>query len=163
MTAIRTATTADAAAIAAIYNHYIATTTISFEEQPVPAEEMAGRIETVGARLPWLVCEQDGVIMGYAYATPWRVRSAYRFSVESSVYVSPEHPRKGVGTRLYRVLIDELRARGLHMVIGGIAQPNQASVALHESMGFKKVAHFAEVGMKFGRWIDVAYWELKLA
>ena len=163
MTAIRTATTADAAAIAAIYNHYIATTTISFEEQPVPAEEMAGRIETVGARLPWLVCEQDGVIMGYAYATPWRVRSAYRFSVESSVYVSPEHPRQGVGTRLYRVLIDELRARGLHMVIGGIAQPNQASVALHESMGFKKVAHFAEVGMKFGRWIDVAYWELKLA
>lgn len=163
MRQLRPATAADAAAVAAIYNHYIATTTISFEEQPVSTEDMAGRIATVGAKLPWLVCEQDGVIMGYAYATPWRVRSAYRFSVESSVYVSPEHPRKGVGTELYRELIAQLRARGLHMVIGGIAQPNEASVALHESMGFKKVAHFAEVGMKFGRWIDVGYWELKLA
>ncbi|WP_107979688.1 arsinothricin resistance N-acetyltransferase ArsN1 family B [Pseudoduganella sp. UC29_71] len=163
MSTIRPAAAADAAAIAAIYNHYVATTTISFEEQPVSVEEMAGRIGTVSAKLPWLVCEQDGIVMGYAYATPWRVRSAYRFSVESSVYVSPEHPRKGVGSRLYRALIDELRARGLHMVIGGIAQPNEASVALHEAMGFRKVAHFAEVGMKFGRWIDVGYWELKLA
>lgn len=163
MPTIRPAHAADAAAIAAIYNHYVATTTISFEEQPVSVGEMAGRIETVGAKLPWLVCEQDGVVMGYAYATPWRVRSAYRFSAESSVYVSPEHPRKGVGSRLYRHLIDELRARGLHMVIGGIAQPNEASVALHEAMGFRKVAHFSEVGMKFGRWIDVGYWELKLA
>ena len=109
------------------------------------------------------IARRLSALMGYAYATPWRVRSAYRFSVESSVYVSPDHPRKGVGTRLYRQLIDELRARGLHMVIGGIAQPNEASVALHEAMGFKKVAHFSEVGMKFGRWIDVGYWELKLA
>jgi L-amino acid N-acyltransferase YncA len=160
---IRAATADDAGAVAAIYNHYIATTTISFEEQPVAATEMAGRIANVGATLPWLVCEQDGVVMGYAYATPWRVRSAYRFSVESSVYVSPEHGRMGIGSRLYRALLDELRTRGLHMVIGGIAQPNEASVALHESMGFEKVAHFKEVGMKFGRWVDVGYWELRLS
>lgn len=159
---IRAATSADAAAIAAIYNHYIATTTISFEEHPVGADEMAARIATVAARLPWLVCEQDGMVAGYAYATPWRVRSAYRLSVESSVYVSPGHPRQGIGSRLYRALLEELRVRGLHMVIGGIAQPNPASVALHEAMGFRKVAHFSEVGMKFGRWIDVGYWELKL-
>lgn len=160
---IRAATGDDAAAVAAIYNHYIATTTISFEEQPVAAAEMAGRIASVGATLPWLVFEQDGIVMGYAYATPWRVRSAYRFSVESSVYVSPAHPRRGIGSRLYRALLDELRTRGLHMVIGGIAQPNEASVALHEAMGFEKVAHFKEVGMKFGRWVDVAYWELRLS
>lgn len=160
---IRPATAEDAAAVAAIYNHYVATTTISFEEQPVTAADMAGRIAGVTAALPWLVFEQDGIVMGYAYATPWRVRSAYRFSVESSVYVSPAHPRMGIGTRLYRALLDALRARGLHMVIGGIAQPNEASVALHEAMGFQKVAHFKQVGMKFGRWVDVGYWELCLA
>lgn len=163
MFAIRPASSADAAAIAAIYNHYVASTTISFEEEPVSDDDMANRIASVGAKLPWLVCEQDGVLLGYAYATPWRVRSAYRLSVESSVYVSPAHPRQGVGTRLYRALLEQLRARGLHMVIGGIAQPNEASVALHESLGFRKVAHFSEVGMKFGRWVDVGYWELKLA
>lgn len=160
---IRAATKDDAGAVAAFYNHYIATTTISFEEQPVAAAEMAGRIGSVGATLPWLVFEQDGIVMGYAYATPWRVRSAYRFSVESSVYVSSAHGRKGIGSRLYRALIDELRARGLHTVIGGIAQPNPASIALHEAMGFEKVAHFKEVGMKFGRWVDVGYWELRLS
>lgn len=160
---IRPATAQDAAAVAAIYNHYVATTTISFEEQPVTAADMAGRIAGVTAALPWLVFEQDGIVMGYAYATPWRARSAYRFSVESSVYVSPDHPRMGIGSRLYRDLLEELRARGLHMVIGGIAQPNEASVALHEAMGFEKVAHFKQVGMKFGRWVDVGYWELCLA
>jgi L-amino acid N-acyltransferase YncA len=159
---IRPATADDAAAVAAIYNHYVATTTISFEEQPVSAADMAGRIAGVTATLPWLVFEQDGIVLGYAYATPWRARSAYRFSVESSVYVSSAHPRMGIGSRLYRALLDELRARGLHMVIGGIAQPNEGSVALHEAMGFEKVAHFKQVGMKFGRWVDVAYWELCL-
>ncbi|SFU44021.1 arsinothricin resistance N-acetyltransferase ArsN1 family B [Pseudoduganella namucuonensis] len=159
---IRPATAADAAAIAAIYNHYVATTTISFEEHPVGEAEMAERIAGVTARLPWLVCERDGAVKGYAYATPWRVRSAYRYSVESSVYVSPDHPRQGVGKRLYLALIEELRARGIHMVIGGIAQPNEGSVALHESVGFVKVAHFKEVGWKFERWVDVGYWELRL-
>jgi phosphinothricin acetyltransferase len=160
---IRPATAADAAAIATIYNHYVATTTISFEEEPVGADGMAERIVTVAARLPWLVCEQDGQLVGYAYATPWRVRSAYRYSAESSVYVAPGHAGKGIGKRLYHALIGELRERGLHMVIGGIAQPNEASVALHEALGFRKVAHFSEVGMKFGRWVDVGYWELRLA
>ncbi|NRR32912.1 N-acetyltransferase family protein [Oxalobacteraceae bacterium] len=160
---IRAATSADAAAIAAIYNHYIATTTISFEEQAVDEAEMARRIEDVSAKLPWLVCEEAGQVIGYAYATPWRVRSAYRFSVESSVYVSHAHPRKGVGLRLYQALIADLRQREIHMVIGGIAQPNPASVALHERMGFEKVAHFKQVGRKFERWVDVGYWELALS
>jgi phosphinothricin acetyltransferase len=160
---IRPATIADAAAIAAIYNHYVTTTTISFEEQAVTVEEMARRIGEVKARLPWYVLERDGAVLAYAYATPWRVRSAYRFSVESSVYVAPDQARQGLGTQLYRTLLDDLRARGLQVVIGGIAQPNPASVALHEALGFSKVAHFSRVGCKFGRWVDVGYWELQLA
>ena len=101
-------------------------------------------------------------MLGYAYATPWRVRSAYRFSVESSVYVHKDCAHQGIGRRLYGVLLDELRARGLAVVIGGIAQPNPASVALHEACGFRKVAHFERVGRKFERWVDVGYWQLQL-
>lgn len=159
---IRAATADDAAAIVAIYNHYIATTTISFEERPVAPDEMAGRIRDVTARLPWLVFEDDGAVLGYAYATAWRVRSAYRFSAETSVYLAPGQGGRGIGTALYKALLARLREQGVHMAIGGIAQPNPASVALHESLGFEKVAHFKEVGRKFERWIDVGYWELRL-
>jgi phosphinothricin acetyltransferase len=160
---LRAATPEDAGAIAAIYNHYIATTTISFEERAVTDEEMAQRIRDLSAVLPWLVREDDiGLVTGYAYATKWRVRSAYRFSAETSVYVAPGQGGQGIGSALYTALLAELRQRGVHMAIGGIAQPNPASVALHERLGFVKVAHFSEVGRKFDRWIDVGYWELKL-
>jgi phosphinothricin acetyltransferase len=161
---IRNATGDDAASITSIYNHFVLTTSISFEEAPVPAQEMAQRIADVqAAGLPWLVAESDGVVAGYAYATKWRVRHAYRFSVETSVYLAPESAGKGLGTALYRELLDRLRAGGSHLAIGGIALPNEASVALHEKMGFEKVAHFEEVGFKFGCWTDVGYWQLKLA
>ncbi len=156
---IRAATANDAAAIVAIYNHFVATTTISFEETPVSPQEMESRIANVTASLPWYVFEQDGEVLGYAYATPWRVRSAYRFSVESSVYVSPNHARRGIARQLYATLLDDLETRGVRVVLGGIAQPNAASVALHEAFNFEKVAHFKQVGRKFDQWIDVAYWE----
>ncbi len=159
---IRAALHSDAAAICAIYNHYVASTTISFEESPVTPDEMAGRIADLSAGMPWYVFEQDGMVIGYAYASPWRARSAYRFSVESTVYVSPAHPRLGIGSALYARLLEDLRARGVRVVLGGIAQPNEASVALHERFGFEKVAHFKQVGHKFGRWVDVGYWELLL-
>jgi L-amino acid N-acyltransferase YncA len=160
---IRSATGDDAGPITSIYNHFVLSTSISFEEAAVPVQEMAQRIADVqSADLPWLVAEVDGVIVGYAYATKWRVRHAYRFSVESTIYVAPDRPGKGIGTTLYRALIDRLRAGGYHLAIGGIAQPNAASVALHEKLGFKKVAHFEEVGFKFGRWTDVGYWQLSL-
>lgn len=160
---IRPARAADADAICAIYNHYVATTTISFEEAPVTAAEMAQRIAAVEeADLPWLVMLEGETLVGYAYATKWRVRAAYRYSVESSVYVAAEHAGQGVGRQLYEALLAQLRERDLHLVIGGIAQPNEASVRLHERLGFQKVAHFSEVGLKFGRWIDVGYWQLKL-
>ena len=159
---IRHASTSDAAAIAAIYNHYVTTTTVTFEEQVVDAQEMAQRIHNVGEQLPWYVFERDGQILGYAYATPWRARSAYRFSVESTVYVAHDGVGQGIGRQLYSGLIEELRRRQLQVVIGGIAQPNEASVALHERLGFEKVALFKRVGRKFDQWIDVGYWELQL-
>jgi phosphinothricin acetyltransferase len=160
---VRPALPADAPAIAAIYSHYILSTTISFEEKPVDGAEIAQRIAAVlGAELPYLVAEDDGVVIGYAYATPWRARPAYRTSVETSVYLRAGMAGRGAGTLLYRVLLAQLRDSGYHMAIGGIAQPNAASVALHEKAGFRKVAHFSEVGRKFGRWVDVGYWELRL-
>lgn len=162
-TSIRAATSADADAICAIYNHYIAHTTISFEEEPVAPADMAERITDVtAANLPWLVLIDGDTLVGYAYATKWRVRQAYRFSVETSVYLDRHHIGKGAGKMLYKALLAELRQRGLHLAIAGIAQPNEASVRLHERLGFKKVAHFSEVGRKFGNWIDVAYWQLPL-
>lgn len=164
MTDIRPASECDAARICAIYNHYVASTTISFEEAPVTEADMAGRIADVTAGgLPWLVLEVDGVVAGYAYATRWRTRPAYRHAVESSVYLDPALAGRGHGQRIYAHLLGQLRLRGLHTVIAGIAQPNERSVGLHERLGFRKVAHFSEVGFKFGRWIDVGYWQLPLA
>jgi L-amino acid N-acyltransferase YncA len=162
-TTIRPVTPADAERICSIYNHYIATTTISFEELPVTTADMSQRIADVGAaQLPWLVLLEGDTLLGYAYATKWRVRAAYRFAVETSVYLDPAYAGRGAGITLYKALLTELRQRELHVAIGGIAQPNEASVRLHERLGFKKVAHFEEVGLKFGRWIDVGYWQLKL-
>ncbi|WP_370663006.1 arsinothricin resistance N-acetyltransferase ArsN1 family B [Massilia violaceinigra] len=160
---IRDAETVDAGAIVSIYNHYILSTAISFEEESVSEQAMASRIAEIQAgALPFLVLTDGDTIAGYAYATKWRVRHAYRFAVESSIYLLPGHAGKGHGAALYAALLARLAEAGFHMVIGGIAQPNPASVALHEKLGFRKVAHFSEVGFKFGRWIDVGYWELKL-
>jgi L-amino acid N-acyltransferase YncA len=160
---LRDATPADASAIAGIYNHFIVHTTISFEEDTVADAVMAQRIaEIQEAGMPWLVAEVDGNVAGYAYATKWRARAAYRYAVESSVYLSADFAGQGLGSALYACLLARLRESGKHLVVGGIALPNPASVALHEKMGFEKVAHFSEVGLKFGRWIDVGYWQRKL-
>lgn len=161
---IRTASAADAGPIAAIYNHYVAATTISFEEQPVPEAEMAGRIRDVAAAgLPWLLAVHEGKPVGYAYATRWRARPAYRYSVESTVYLEDGACGRGWGALLYRQLIARLRDAAVRTVIAGIAQPNPRSVGLHERLGFRKVAHFSEVGFKFDKWVDVGYWQLSLA
>jgi L-amino acid N-acyltransferase YncA len=159
---IRACRSSDASPIAEIYNHYVRETLVTFEETPIDVVEMASRIADVTARFPWLVFEDGGVVTGYAYATIWKSRSAYRYSVESTVYVAPGYERRGIGSALYEALIVALRARGVHCVIGGITLPNPASVALHEKLGFAKIGVFAEVGFKLGRWADVGYWVLTL-
>lgn len=159
---IRSVRSKDAEAIARIYNHYIENSVITFEETPIDAAEVGSRIGDPTTDLPWFVCESDGVVVGYAYASPWNKRAAYRHTVEVSIYLDCAAVGKGMGRRLYSHLIEDLRARSIHAVIGGVALPNPASVALHESLGFEKVAHYREVGRKFGRWIDVAYWQLVL-
>ncbi len=159
---IRRCSPADAAWIAGIYNHYVRETVVTFEELPVTDAVMAQRIGDVAARHPWLVWERDGSILGYAYASAWKARSAYRFAVESTVYLAPACTRQGIGSRLYEALIAELRRCGAHCVVGGIALPNPASIALHEKFGFRKIGQFHEVGWKFGAWVDVGYWELLL-
>ncbi|SDR65217.1 arsinothricin resistance N-acetyltransferase ArsN1 family B [Opitutus sp. GAS368] len=160
---IRRATTADAAAIAAIYNHYVANTIVTFEEEAVPAADMAQRIgEVFAAGLPWLAATEGDRVLGYAYAGKWKARCSYRFSLETTVYLDPAATGRGLGTQLYTALIAAVRPQGMHALIGGVALPNAASVALHEKLGFQKVAHFREVGWKFNQWIDVGYWELLL-
>jgi L-amino acid N-acyltransferase YncA len=162
-TTIRDATHADAATIAAIYNYYVSDTIVTFEEELVPPSEIARRIEEVqSASLPWLVAERAGAVVGYAYATKWRSRHGYRFSAEVTVYLDRDQGGRGIGSLLYGKLIARLRDGGYHTAMGGIALPNQASVALHEKFGFRKVAHFEQAGIKFDTWIDVGYWQLLL-
>ena len=160
---IRQAIAADAEAIARIYEHYVDKSCITFEERAVSAAEIAARMAEVFARgYPWLVVEQHAGVVGYAYADTWKTRDAYRFCVESTIYLAPGLTGRGLGGMLYRTLLDQLRPLGLHVAIAVIALPNEASVALHEKLGFRKVGHFSEVGFKFGKWIDVGYWQLLL-
>jgi L-amino acid N-acyltransferase YncA len=160
---VRPALAADAESIARIYNHYILTTVITFEEEPVLAQDMLVRIaETRDLSLPWLVAEVAGTIVGYAYARKWRPRSAYRYSAETTIYLEHGYEGRGIGKKLYSELLPLLRERGIHVAIGGVALPNEASVALHEKLGFEHVATFREVGFKHDRWVDVAYWQLLL-
>lgn len=152
----------DEVGIVEIYNHYIDNTTITFEELPLSTQDMRSRIAAYVQHYPWLVCLIEGVVVGYAYASPWQPRSAYRHTAEATVYVHPAKARCGVGKALYGALLPELRALGTHVALGCIALPNDGSVGLHEHFGFKKVAHFTEVGRKFGTWIDVGYWERRI-
>jgi L-amino acid N-acyltransferase YncA len=161
--ALREATADDAQVIADIYNHFIQHTVISFEEEVISATEIQRRMtELQRAGLPWLVVERNNAVLGYAYAAPWRTRSAYRFSVETTIYLAPGQEGRGLGRVLYEALLPKLKERGVHAAIGGITLPNAASVGLHERCGFVKVAEFPEVGFKFGRWLTVGYWQRQL-
>lgn len=152
----------DIAAVCDIYNYYIENTAVSFEEELLPVSEMEARINDVTKNYPWLVYEENNLILGYAYAGCWNKRTAYRYTAECTVYLSHEAVGKGIGTKLYAKLISILKERSFHTLIGGIALPNPASVALHEKLGFTKAAHYKEVGWKMNRWHDVGYWELRL-
>ena len=158
---IRPAVPGDAGVLARIYNHYILETIITFETSEIETTDMADRIRAAGAaKLPWIVAEEEGTVVGYAYASQWKERRAYRFSVESTIYLEPRARGRAIGRQLYGALLDDIRNCGMHVVIGGIALPNSASIGLHEALGFRKIGHFEQVGYKFDHWIDVGYWQL---
>jgi phosphinothricin acetyltransferase len=159
---IRLATSSDAAPITAIYAPAVTDRATSFELEPPDATEMARRIEKTLARTPWLVCEHDGVVLGYAYAGPHRERAAYRWSVEVSAYVHPDAWRRGVGRALYASLFALLARQGFRNAYAGVTLPNDASVGLHRAVGFTPVGVFRGVGFKFGAWHDVAWFERPL-
>lgn len=159
---IRLATEADAEAVAEIYAPVVRDTAISFEMLPPDAAAFRERIKDVLRLAPWLVREDDGRITGYAYASIFRARPAYRFTVETTVYVREGQRGRGVGRSLYDDLLPRLVRQGFRRAIGGITLPNAASVALHEALGFTPVGVFRAVGFKFGRWHDVGFWEREL-
>jgi L-amino acid N-acyltransferase YncA len=162
MPEIRVATSDDAAGIAAIYGPIVASSPISFEVEPPGEQEMRRRIQDTPAAYPWLVCEHRDRVVGYAYATRHRVRAAYQWSVDTSVYVHPDVHRCGIGRALYGSLVRVLAAQGYFNAYAGIALPNRASVRLHESVGFDPVGVYRRVGYKLGAWHDVGWWQLGL-
>jgi L-amino acid N-acyltransferase YncA len=159
---IRVAEDRDAEAIAAIYAPIVTSTTISFETEPPSADEMKRRVRETLTHYPWLVAD-DGEVLGYAYATQHRARVAYRFAVDVSVYIGERARRRGVGRRLYSELFSILERQGFVAAHAGIALPNEASVALHESLGFTPIGVYGGVGYKLGKWLDVGWWQRPLA
>jgi L-amino acid N-acyltransferase YncA len=162
MTRIRMAREDDGAAVAAIYRPYVETSVISFETAPPDASEMTRRVVDTVADFPWLICEIDGRAAGYAYATRHRVRAAYLWSVDTSVYLDRQYWRCGIGRGLYASLFAILAAQGFYNAYAGITLPNPASVALHEAVGFEPVGVYRRTGFKHGGWHDVAWWQLTL-
>ena len=160
--AIRLAVDSDVGAIADLYRPIVESTSISFETEPPDQEEMRRRIGETLRSYPWLVCTVDDQVAGYAYAAKHRVRAAYQWSVDTSVYVHPEFRRSGIGRGLYMSLFAILRTQGFFNAYAGIALPNPASVALHESVGFQPIGVYRHVGYKRGGWHDVGWWQLAL-
>ncbi len=159
---IRNVDLKDAKAITDIYNYYIESTIVTFEESKVCENEMIERIKSHNPNLPWIVYEENKQIYGYAYVSEWKSRCAYKYSVESSIYLNHTKLGKGIGTKLYKKLLSQVMKKNIHIIIAGISLPNEASVKLHEKLGFQNVGQFKEVGYKFEKWIDVGYWQLKV-
>ncbi|MEO9483061.1 MAG: N-acetyltransferase family protein [Ekhidna sp.] len=159
---IRSAELKDFADIVKIYNHYVLNSHATFEIDPISVDDMMNRVQKIqhAFNLPWIVLVIENQIVGYAYATQWKPREAYLQTAEVSVYLEKNATGNGYGRLLYQELIERLKHLRLHAILAGISLPNDASVKLHESLGFKKVGQLKEVGKKFDRWIDVGYWEL---
>jgi len=159
---IRTANAEDANQIYDIYAPIVENTAISFELTPPPIEEISKRIESYVTSHEWLVAEIYGNVIGYAYGTPHRPREAYKYSVETSVYVNENSREKGIGKQLYTELFNRLKNKGFHNAFAGIALPNDGSKALHESVGFKQVGVFHKIGFKHNSWHDVSWWQRRV-
>jgi len=166
MIALRPATPEDAAAVAAIYAPHVLAGTVSFETEAPDSRAMRARMTASAGLYPWIVAthgDATGGVLGYAYATRFSEREAYRWVVETSIYVADVAQRQGVGRLLYEALVDTVRAQGFAQAIGRIALPNSTSIALHESVGFRRAGVFRSIGYKHGQWIDVGYWQCELA
>ncbi|TKD50867.1 GNAT family N-acetyltransferase [Sphingomonas baiyangensis] len=165
MIAIRAAEPGDAAAIAAIYAPFVMSGTVSFETDAPDARAMRSRMAASDGQYPWLVATNgadEGGVLGYAYGGRFRDRPAYAWTVETSIYLAGDAQRRGVGRLLYEALLDTLRAQGFTQAIGVITLPNDASITLHEQVGFRRAGVYREIGFKFGRWIDVGFWQREL-
>lgn len=152
----------DARAIADIYNHYVLNDTASFETEALSEEAMRHRITDIAFSFPYYVYEEEGKILGYCYAHPWKERTAYLHTLETTIYLAPDQQCKGIGRQLMEVLIEECRHRQVHALIACITGDNQASIRLHERLGFRQASLFKQVGRKFNRWLDVVDYELLL-
>ena len=159
---IRLASESDAAQILDIYAPVVRETAISFEWDPPSLDQIRHRMRRVLEMLPWLVCDVDGRIAGYAYASPFKTRAGYRWSCELTVYVHPEFHRCGVGRALYAALLPCLTAQGYQVAVAVITIPNPASVGLHESIGMRRVGTYHAIGHKFGQWLDDGVWQMEL-
>lgn len=159
---IREFQVSDAQDICEIYNYYIEHSSISFEEETLNKAEIINRALRIQKQFPWLVLEREDRVIGYAYASQWASRSAYRYSCESTIYLSPTNCIKGMGTLLYSELLRHLTQQGIHSVLAGITLPNDASIGLHKKLGFTQVSHLREIGFKFGEWRDVTHWQKTL-
>ncbi len=161
---IRPVRIADAARLAEIYNYYIVNTTVTLELEPITADEMARRISEISSSHPYFVYEEDGKILGYTYAHPWKTRAGYQgHSLETTIYLDVEARHKGIGRLLVQHLEEECGKAGYHVLIANATDENKDSLAMHERLGFKQVAHYEEVGRKFDRWIGINSFEKKLA
>jgi L-amino acid N-acyltransferase YncA len=152
----------DAKQIVDIYNYYVLNSIVTFDEIPFSEQDFKERIETISSKYPFIVFEEDNHILGYAYANMFRQKPAYKNTVETTIYLRHDVQGRQIGSKLYIELLKTLKDQNYHAIIGGLTLPNEASVKLHEKLGFKQVAHFKEVGFKFDKWLDVGFWELIL-
>lgn len=159
---IRDVILSDAKRIHKIYNNYVEDSRATFQEQSLSLKEIEAQIQRIVKNYPWIVYQERDQIVGYTYADKWKEKTAYRYTVETSIYLDPEHLGKGIGSKLKESMIKELKTRGFHTVISAISLPNPASIAMCEKFGFQKVGQLKEIGYKFNEWIDVGYWQLLL-
>ena len=157
---IRNVQIEDAQQLLDIYNYYVVNTVVTFDLEPLSLDVFKERITTVSSDYPFLVYEENSEILGYAYGSKFRPKPAYNNTVESTVYLKHGYQGKQIGSKLYEELLYLLKQKNTHVVLGVLTLPNQASVKLHEKFGFKEVAHLKEVGLKFGEWQDVGFWQL---
>lgn len=152
----------DAEALCAIYNSYVEEGIYTLDLKPMTLKGFQAKCKSISQKFPFLVYEDKGQLLAYAYGNEWKIKKGYRYTLESTIYVSPHAIGKGIGTQLYRALLKSIKKKGFKNVVACLTLPNAASVALHENMGFIKVAHFQNIAEKFDKQVDVGYWQLLL-